>query len=501
MINKLIDNKFLISSIKKKIILCHGVFDVFHIGHLNHFKYLKDKFINHILIVSITADKYVRKGVGRPLYNEKVRARLLSSIDIVDYVYICEDFTAIKSIKFFKPDIYAKGLEYSNFSNDITKNIKLEKNETTKHGGKIYFTDGETSSSSLLINNFLKPLSIELKNNLKELKKKFPIKKIIEITRKVKKTKILVIGEIIIDSYTQVFPRGKTMKENMVNHLLGVKKNYAGGVVPTANLLSNVSDNVTLLSLVSNNKSENISIEAKLNKKIKKKFFSNKSYITIEKNRFIEKNYGMKKLFQISKINESFQSLNTEKKIIKFLNKNLKKFDLVVVSDFGHGLITKKIIDLLEKKARYLCVNCQSNSLNFGYNLITKYNKANFVCIDENEARLAVNEKTLDLKLVHKKILKKNIKNLIITLGSRGAFYIRGNKYEIFPVVDDKVIDTIGAGDAFFSTSSIFSKYVSDNSFLSFVGNIAGSMKIRIEGHDKYINIDDILKTIETYYK
>jgi hypothetical protein len=63
------------------------------------------------------------------------------------------------------------------------------------------------------------------------------------------------------------------------------------------------------------------------------------------------------------------------------------------------------------------------------------------------------------------------------------------------------VIDTIGAGDAFFSTASIFSKYINDNTFLSFVGNVAGAIKIRIEGHNEYIKMDDILKTIETYYK
>ena len=499
--NKIINRKSLSFLNKQKKILCHGVFDVIHIGHLNHFKILKEKFKNYKLIVSITADKYVKKGIGRPIYNAQTRARVLSSIDIVDYVYICDDITAIKSIKLFKPTIYAKGSEYSNLNNDISKNITLEKRETIKNGGKIYFTDGQTSSSSLLINNLIKPLRPELRNKVKELKKKYPIKKIVEIKNKIKKSKILVLGEIIIDSYTQVFPRGKTMKENMVNHLMGKKKNYVGGSVPAANLLANVSDDVTLISLVSKIKSENRNIISKLNKKITPIFYSDKSYITIEKNRFIEKNYGMKKLFQISKINENFDSSNTEIKIINYLNKNLKFFDIVLVSDFGHGLITKKIINLLEKKAKYLCVNCQSNSLNFGFNLITKYNKANFVCIDENEARLAVNEKTLDLKLVHKKISKKNIKNLIITLGSKGAFYLKNRKYEIFPVIDDKVIDTIGAGDAFFSTASIFSKYINDNRFLSFVGNISGAIKIRIEGHDKYIKINDILKSIETYYK
>ena len=92
---------------KKKISLCHGVFDLVHYGHILHFKSAKK--ISDILIVSITKDKFIKKGIGRPLFNEIRRLNYLSEISIIDYVYICETESAEDSIKTVKPDFYVKG--------------------------------------------------------------------------------------------------------------------------------------------------------------------------------------------------------------------------------------------------------------------------------------------------------------------------------------------------------------------------------------------------------
>ena len=71
---------------KRKIVLSHGVFDFIHIGHIKHFQ--KAKEFGDILIVSITTDKNVKKGPGKPLFNHKLRAQFLSSIKIIDYIFI-----------------------------------------------------------------------------------------------------------------------------------------------------------------------------------------------------------------------------------------------------------------------------------------------------------------------------------------------------------------------------------------------------------------------------
>ena len=107
-----------------KLVQCHGVFDLFHVGHLRHMRFAKSQ--GDILIVSITKDKFINKGTGKPVFNEDLRAELISSIEHVDYVYVSESQTAIDVINLVKPNIYCKGIEYKNKQNDLTKKIDLE---------------------------------------------------------------------------------------------------------------------------------------------------------------------------------------------------------------------------------------------------------------------------------------------------------------------------------------------------------------------------------------
>lgn len=70
----------------KKIVHCHGVFDLVHPGHLRHFSFCKSKA--DILVVSLTADKFIGKGLYRPFVPEQLRAENLAALEIVDFVII-----------------------------------------------------------------------------------------------------------------------------------------------------------------------------------------------------------------------------------------------------------------------------------------------------------------------------------------------------------------------------------------------------------------------------
>ena len=116
---------------KGKIVLTHGVFDLFHIGHLKHLK--EAKKYGALLIVSLTRDKNVMKGPDRPYYNEKLRAEMLATLEFVDYVTFSNSKSAVDVIKKIKPDYYIKGKDYSNDKYDVTGKIKLEANEVKKN--------------------------------------------------------------------------------------------------------------------------------------------------------------------------------------------------------------------------------------------------------------------------------------------------------------------------------------------------------------------------------
>lgn len=110
---------------KKKIVLCHGVFDFVHLGHIKYFKSAKS--YGDYLIVSVTVDRFVNKGPGRPIFNQGQRLEFLNELEVVDNVMFSHAESAEEVIKLIKPDFYIKGPDYRNNKLDKTKKIILEK--------------------------------------------------------------------------------------------------------------------------------------------------------------------------------------------------------------------------------------------------------------------------------------------------------------------------------------------------------------------------------------
>ena len=107
---------------KLKIGLCHGVFDIIHNGHIEHFKDAKKKV--DILVVSVTTKEMVNKGPRQPLNNNANRLNVLKSIKFINYVYLNKEKDSKAIIKNLKPNIYYKGFDY--LKNDTHGNLKNE---------------------------------------------------------------------------------------------------------------------------------------------------------------------------------------------------------------------------------------------------------------------------------------------------------------------------------------------------------------------------------------
>jgi cytidyltransferase-like protein len=91
---------------QKRTILCHGVFDVVHPGHIRHLAYAKTKA--DILIVSITSDLHIKKGIYRPYIPEELRALNLAAFEMVDYVLIDNQETPLETLTELKPDFFCQ---------------------------------------------------------------------------------------------------------------------------------------------------------------------------------------------------------------------------------------------------------------------------------------------------------------------------------------------------------------------------------------------------------
>lgn len=481
----------------KKIVLCHGVFDLFHHGHLDHFKSAK-KF-GDILIVSLTADKYVNKGPNKPYNNLKKRIDIISSLSLVDYVLVSNSSSAEDVIKKIKPDFYVKGPDYKNKKKDITKKIYLESKCVKKYGGKIIFTDDGIQSSTNLLNNYFINYDQDQVENIQKIKKYFQYDQIIKIIQKFQKLKVLVIGEPIVDEYNTTQVLGLGSKSPIISAKFLYKKKYPGGSLAIANHLSLLGCNTTIvLPNIYSNKEKNI--YKKLNKNIKKIFFNKKDWKIPVKSRFLN-NFRSEKLFEVNHIDDLCWTNKQEIYFSNFIKKlSNSNNDILFIADFGHGFFSKNIINNLNKLKIFKALNVQTNSANLGYNFFTKYKNYDYLSLDEREFRLALNESSNELKkLVELSIKNKKIKTpFSITLGGSGSVHV--NKKNLFfysPVFFKDVIDTTGAGDAYFAISSLLSKMNCHPVLIPFISNCYAGLKTRVLGNDPLVTRVDLIKTIK----
>ncbi|MBI2830678.1 MAG: adenylyltransferase/cytidyltransferase family protein [Chloroflexi bacterium] len=478
----------------KKIVLCHGCFDLMHPGHIRHLRAAKN--FGDVLIVTVTPDRFVNKGPGRPVFHETLRAESLASLEFVDYVAINRWPTAIETIKLLKPDFYVKGNDYSDSSEDITGNIVLEEQAVKEGGGEIRFTDEITFSSSNLINENFNVLSAEAKEYIEGFKKQYSYVDVLEVLKGLKDLNVLIVGDAILDEYTFCDPVGKVEKASIVSTKYLSSEVYAGGSLAAANHIAGFAGNVELVATLGKTNSMEDFVRQKLNRKIKSTFFYRKDAPTIIKRRYLDR-FNVK-LFEVAEINDQFIDRSLEKEITEHLDRKIQDADVVLVTDFGHGLITPDIQKKIVQKANFCAANAQTNSSNFGFNLITRYRDVDYISIDERELRLPYRAKYGELEpLIEKLAADTGCQKINVTLGESGSIYYQSGKAYFAPVFSDRVVDTVGAGDAVLSVTCMLACKDVDPRLIPFVGNAVGALKVKILGNKEPVRSVEFQKFIK----
>lgn len=483
----------------RRIAHCHGVFDLIHPGHIRHLAAAKKEA--DVLVVTITADQFVKKGPGRPIFNENLRAETLASFVSVDYVAINHAPTAVNCIKLLKPDVYVKGQDYIDRSKDVTGKISEEEEAITSIGGRIVFTNEITFSSSNLINEHMQVFPKETRNYLKSIAAKYPLSYIFDSLDKIRKLKVLVIGEAIIDQYHQCEGMDKSRKSNVVVYKYISEESFAGGSLAIANHIAGLSKDVTLLTITGDdNKLFEPFLKDKIKANVKMINFTRPGAKTIIKRRFVNSN---QKLFEICYLDDNPIDRKLEDKILLKLRSIIRNYDLVIVSDFGHGFLTDNLAAMICKEAKLLAVNTQTNGANMGFNFITRYSDVNYAALDELEIRYAAHDKIGELSQIMKNVAGKiKCENLIVTRGNYGALSLTKKKQVLSaPALATNVIDPVGAGDAFFAfTAPLVATGVSQD-LVVFIGNAVGALAVQIICNRDPVDLVDLKKFITTVLK
>lgn len=464
----------------RTVVHCHGVFDPLHVGHIRHFK--EARRFGDVLVVTVTPDRFVNKGPHRPVFSEELRAEAIAALSAVDHVAVNEWPTAVETIERLRPNVFVKGGEFRS-GQDLTGAIAVEEAAIRSVGGVMQFTDDLVFSASHLVNRHLSVFPPAVVDFLERFAGRYPAADAIRCLQSARPLKILVVGETIIDEYQYVEAIGKSSKEpTLVVKSLNSDR-FVGGAAAVANHIADFCGHVTLKSLLGVQPSHEELIRQSLKPTVTADFLFRPDAPTIVKRRFVEQ-YFFSKLFEVYEINDSLPSVDQSAAWAASLRGKLDQYDLVIASDFGHGMFTDEVVEVLCRESRFLALNTQSNAGNLGFNLISRYARADYIALAEAELRLEYRDRRGDLRPMLKDLSGRlNCQRVVVTRGNRGSLaYSPDEGFVEVPAFATRVVDRIGAGNAFLAITALCAVQQVPLELLSFIGNVAGSEAVASVG-------------------
>ena len=485
----------------KKVVHCHGVFDLLHIGHIKHFE--EARSLGDCLVVTITPDEYVNKGPNRPAFTTALRLEALAALEAVDFVAANKWPVAVETIKTLQPAIYCKGPDYKIHSDDITDKINDEEKAITSIGGTIMYTKDITFSSSSLLNQFGDVYNDLQKSFINKLINNQNFDEIKIMVNELRNLKVLVVGETIIDQYIFCEALGKSGKEPVLVLRDLETALFSGGAAAIARHLSDFCGNISLLSMLGEKKEYEDFIFGSLPENIKPYFIYKDGAPTITKKRYVDY-ISKSKSLGVYSINDAQMNGKNQNQLQTYLDDLIPKHDMVIISDYGHGFLSKEMAKYISKQSIFTALNAQINAANIGYHTMNNYQNISCTIINETELRHELRDRENNVEKLMKQLSESlRVKVMVVTKGNEGAilFDTEKNKFHYCPAFASSVVDKIGAGDAMLAliSCSLKSGFYADLSL--FMGSLAAAQSVETIGNSIPVSKVQLLKTFSHVVK
>jgi bifunctional ADP-heptose synthase (sugar kinase/adenylyltransferase) len=314
--------------------------------------------------------------------------------------------------------------------------------------------------------------------------------------------KVLCVGETILDEYQYCETMGKAGKEPVLAARYVGRDRFAGGILACANHVAGFCDQVDVLTFLGEDGDQEPFVRRMLRPNVRPFFLYKGNSPTIVKMRFVEK-YLSQKLFEAYYINDDALSPADDELFCDKLTAILPDYDMVIVADYGHGMLGSRAVELLANKARFLAVNTQSNAGNNGLNPISKYPRADYVCLANREFALETRSRhmTPEEMILHV-AGKLTCPRVLLTQGKYGCYsWSTWEGVNYVPAFSAQVVDRVGAGDAVFALTSLCVAQESPAELVGFLGNVVGAEAVTILGNQRSIERVPLYRHVECLLK
>jgi len=337
------------------------------------------------------------------------------------------------------------------------------------------FIEDITSSSSHLLNRYLSPFGPEVDAYLADFAARHPVAEVLGRLDAARALRPVVVGEMIIDEYHYCSTLGQSSRAPLVAMQYLSHERFAGGAAGVANHLAGFCEAVDVFLQVGDLDTEEEWVRAQLKPNVRPTFVRKADSPTVTKLRYRE-SYFAQPMFEIYRMNDAPPEAAAEAALCEALAAALPGHDMVVVADYGHGMLTPAAIALLTAADGFLVVNTQSNAGNAGYHTIGKYARADYATLAENELRLECRVRGGEPHALAQSVARRlGTRALAVTRGGRGCLCVGGDELHEAPALAAKVVDRVGAGDAFLALSALGAAQGAPLEVLAFLGNVAGA--------------------------
>ena len=478
----------------RQVIMCHGVFDLVHPGHIRHLMYAKGKA--DLLVASLTCDAHIEKAAHRPFVPQELRAMNLAALEMVDYVLIDPNPTPIENLLYLQPDYFAKGYEYTH--NGLSPKTREEVAALESYGGEVIFTPGDVVfSSSAFIEQAPPKLSTEKLLVLME-SEGVTFDDLRRALNGFAAVRVHVLGDTIVDSYTYCTLIGGMVKTPTFSVKHERQTDFVGGAGVVAKHLRKAGGTVRFSTVLGDDALKDFVLQDLAASGIACEPLIDHTRPTTQKNVFIASGYRLLKV-------DRLDNRPIAERFVEQLASSLSDSDAdgFIFSDFRHGIFSAQTIPALVGSLPPTAFRAADSQVASRWGNILDFQAFDLITPNEREARFALGDQDSVVRPLGLDLYKQaRCKTLILKLGARGLMTFRSPRAEdvrAFFAMDSfagTVVDPIGAGDALLAYATLALVSTRSPVIASILGAMAAAIACEHEGNQP-VEPADVLKKLE----
>ncbi len=446
----------------KRVVQCHGCFDIVHPGHIRHLRQARSH--GDILLVSITGDEAWTKRAGAPLIPQDLRAENLAELDCVNWVYIEPAPTASGLLAAVAPDVYVKGKEYER-NND--PRFAEERRTVERAGGRVVFSSGDVVFSSTALITSLERTADPCHTQISHLlgRPELDAARLLGHVTAFHGRSVLVIGETILDTYW-LCDQPEVASESPVLTLRPLeKRQYDGGAAVVARHLAALGARPTLLTALPDD-DESRAVCRRLEGEGVQIASVRSGEAIAEKQRFL---VGAQKVMKINNYKPCTLDAERRDEFVGLAADLARGSDAAIVVDFGNGLLSPVTMERLSEGLRPR-VGVLAGDVSGRRAALRNFKGFDLLAPSEQEARSAMQCFDESLPVVAWRLFQETgARHAIITLGAEGLVACSrrtqdgpeepGNisrvTSEHVPSLVTHAVDPLGCGDALLASATL----------------------------------------------